>query len=131
MNKPKYQDSIHNRVDNLFTDYAEFVSWSRAVRARLRKIDKSLVASMKRAFGRQYQTWIGGSENRRFHIWRHGGLWVLCHEHAGLSFEVSPDADLEMARVWLDDFAAKLFAAASHFKGDLRVTKSARGWDLR
>lgn len=98
----RYADTNHERLEyklmNTEEDDARFIKSFRAVYARLDEMGKSLVQVHKHIFGRQDHTWVGGSENRRFYIWRLDELWILVANKYGVTWEVPPGVTIE--RVW-------------------------------
>lgn len=56
----------------------------------------SPVESMKKLFGKQDFCWIGGSQNRRFHVWHIEELWILANNNNGIYIEVN--AKIEKVR---------------------------------
>lgn len=97
----RYADTDHEGLDyklmNTEEDDARFIKSFRAVYARLDEMDKSLVKAHKHIFGRQDHTWVGGSENRRFYIWRLDELWILVANKYGVTWEVPPGMTIERA----------------------------------
>jgi len=59
------------------------------------------VSMHKLLLGPQDHCWMGGSERRRFFIWKFESLWVLVHNAKGICLEFPPDTTPEEAwRLW-------------------------------
>ena len=58
--------------------------------------------------GKPVCTWVGGSEQRRFHIWT-GAHWrVFVHNEAGANFEVDEGLSPEQAITAWNDYRMKM-----------------------
>lgn len=66
----------------------EFLPQYTALCQHLHKEDRLCIKAVKKKMGRQDHCWVGGSQNRRFFIWRVEELWVLVHNEKGLVLEV-------------------------------------------
>ncbi len=96
----RYEDLDHDDLSCklMNADADRYIKKSRVVYERLHELDKSLIKAHKLIFGRQDQTWVGGSESRRFYLWRLDEMWILVHDVRGVSWEAAPDVPME--RIW-------------------------------
>lgn len=73
-------------------------SWSDSTRFKL-----SAPKLVVEALGKQHQQWYGSG--RRFHVWEEGGIFLIAHTDAGISFENIPGLDyftvLAQVKAWV------------------------------
>jgi hypothetical protein len=81
----------------------KFCSEYLALCAHIERPGRPLTKIIQFILGKQDHCWVGGSENRRFYIWRFRELWILVHNQKGLCLEVPMDITAEEAAIlWAD-----------------------------
>jgi hypothetical protein len=70
--------------------------------------ETSIVKTIKELLGKQDHCWVGGSQNRRFYIWKFREMWILVHNEKGLCFEVPTYTTKEEASILWNDICSKL-----------------------
>jgi hypothetical protein len=68
------------------------------IRIREKLPSHTTVEALRTKLGPQDQCWVGGSQNRKFYVWRLEELWVLAHNVKGIVLEVPPDTT--KSRAW-------------------------------
>lgn len=107
MPKARYLDQ--NTLDiTSFMELATFVPQYMSVCQTINRIDKNLVQAHKTIFGRQDQTCVTGSENRRFFIWRLEEMWVLVHNVRGVCLELPEGTTPDRANVLWAEYKRKV-----------------------
>lgn len=110
----RYKDTNNIAMVMAFGDeYAYYCQEYSKLHWQIHAVDKLTVKAFKKLFGRQEQVWVGGSQNRKFFIWRFGDLWVLVHNEAGFSLEVPGDTTPHQAYLLWDEFKALVLKAVS------------------
>ncbi len=68
------------------------------------------VKILQERLGRQDHCWVGGSENRRFFVWRIEELWILAHNTRGILLEVPTNTSSSRAEQLWELFQSRVLA---------------------
>ena len=106
MSKRSYKDSRTKPIQ-LLLDANLYISEYTKVVGEISKLGVP-TKGCRGLLGRQHECWVGGSQNRRFYIWKIEELWILAHNTAGVIFEVDADISTYRARELWDNFMKKI-----------------------